>query len=183
MKSSEKGFTLLELIVGVGIMALVAVAASAAIFQVLRSNDRNNDYLTAVRQVENAGFWISRDAEMAQIVYTDNQPPDFLVLKWAEWVPPTDQKETAEGTYYSVTYSFTRLTNGIGSLMRSHISSASAGVSDNIVVASYIYYDLGDADNTSKASYESPVLTVQLTALVGQTRETREYRIKRRTNY
>ncbi len=180
MKPGEKGFTLVELLISVAVTALIAVAAGSAIFQIFQSNDRNSDHMTAVRQVQNAGYWISRDAQRAQIVYAGNLTPYFLVVKWTEWIPD-EQTKTGVATYYSATYTFEELTNGIGRLVRSYLSPT--GVSENITVASHIYYDPSDADNTSRAIYESPVLTVRLTALSENARETREYRVKRRTNY
>ncbi len=175
MKRAEKGFTNIELIVAITIMALVGIAAAAAIFQIFQGNERNNNYMTAVRQVQNAGYWISRDTQMAQSVTADNLTlPDFLVLGWTEW------DESGEPTYHSVTYFFEELTDGTGRLKRNHWSSA--GVNEQTLLAEYIYYDSDDPDNTSKASYQSPVLTVQLTSLLEGASETREYSIKRRPN-
>ena len=56
-----------------------------------------------------------------------------------------------------------------------------SGVTLLETVAQYIYYDPNDTDST-KASYQNPVLTVQLTALFEETLETREYKIKHRPN-
>ncbi len=175
MKHGEKGFTLIELIIATTIMVLASGAAGAAIFQIFGGTERNSDHLTVVRQVQNAGYWISRDAQMAQSVITDNlTPPDFLILSWTEWDAAGDP------TYHSARYSFEDLTDGIGKLKRSHWSSA--GANEQTLVAQYIYYDPNDVDDTSKASYQSPVLTVQLTALLEGTLETREYKIKHRPN-
>jgi len=175
MKQGEKGFTIIELVVAFTIMALVGSAAAATTFQVFRGTGRNNDHMTAVRQVQNAGYWISRDAQMAQSVTADNLTlPDFLVLGWTEW------DEAGDPIYHSVTYFFEDLIDGIGKLKRSHWSSA--GANEQTLLAKYIYYDSDDPDNTSKASYQSPVLTVQLTSLFEEARETREYRIKHRPN-
>jgi len=81
--------------------------------------------------------------------------------------------------HHSATYFFEDLTDGIGKLKREHWSSA--GASEETLIARYIYYDPG-VDNTSNASYLNPVLTVQLTALFEETRETREYQITHRPN-
>jgi len=173
MKRGEKGFTLIELIVAITIMALASGAAGTAIFQILRNTARNNDHITAVRQVQNAGYWISRDAQMAQNATTDNlTPPDFLILSWTEW------DDAGDPIYHSATYFLEELTDGIGKLKRSHWSSA--GANEQTLVAEYIYYDPSDVDSTSKVSYQEPVLTAQLTALYEETLETREYRIKHR---
>ena len=175
MKLGEKGFTFIELIIAVSIMFVVIGAASAAMLQVFRGTERNNDHLTAVRQVQNAGYWISRDAQMAQSMTTDDlTPPNFLILNWTEWDTEDDP------IYHSATYFFVDLADNIGKLKRSHWSSV--GACEQTLVAGYIYCDPADIDNTSKASYQKPVLTVQITALIKESLETREYKIKHRPN-
>ena len=175
MRLSEKGYTLVELAIAITIMALVSIAASAAIFQVFNNIEHNNDRLTAVLQVQYAGSWISRDAQMASSVIADNLTmPDFLIIDWNEWDAAGDP------IYHSATYFFEDLTDGIGKLVRNHWSSV--GASEQTLIAEYIYYDPSYVDDTSKASYDSPVLTVQLTAHFEETRETREYKIKHRPN-
>jgi len=175
MKQGEKGFTLVELLVATTIIVLATGAAGAATFQVFKGTERNNNYMTAVRQVQNAGYWISRDTQMAQSVTTDNLTvPDFLVFSWTEW----DYAD--EPTYHTATYFFQDVTDGIGKLKRNHWSSA--GVNEETLVAEYIYYDPDDLDDTSKADYQAPALTVQLTAVYDEAMETREYRISHRPN-
>ncbi len=176
MKLGEKGFTYIELIVALAILTLIGSATATATFQVLRVTERNNDHMTVVRQAQNAGYWLSRDAQMAQSVTADGlTSPDFLVLNW------TERDYVDDPTYHSVTYFFEGLTDGVGKLKRSHWSST--GINEQTLVAKYIYYDPDDPDNTSKASYQSPVLNLQLTSLFEKARETREYRINLRPNF
>ena len=175
MKLGEKGYTLIELLIAVTITVLASGAATGAIFQIFKGMESNNDHMTAVHQVQNAGYHISRDAQMAQSVTTDGLTlPDFLVINWTEW------DEDGDPTYHSATYFFEDLTDGIGKLKREHWSSA--GASEETLIAEYIYYDPDDVDNTSNASYQSLVLTVQLTALFEETQETREYQVTHRPN-
>ena len=175
MRRSEKGYTLIELIVAVAIIVLVSGAATVTIFQVLKGTEANNSHMNAVRQVQNAGYWIIRDAGMAQSIDTENlTSPDFLVFNWTEW------DDENEEIYHSATYSFEDLTDGIGKLKRSHWSSA--GTNEQTLVAQHIYYTPADPDNTSKADYQAPVLTLQIASLVDEVREIREYRIKHRPN-
>lgn len=176
MKLDEKGFTQVELLVSMVIIALVVSAAASATFQVFKGVKRNNNHITAVHQVQNAGYRISRDAQMAQSMTADNlTPPDFLILNWTEW------DDTDEPIYHLVTYFFKDLTNGIGKLMRSHWSSG--GTNEQTLVAEYIYFNPDDPYDSSKASYLTPELTVQLTALSEETGETREYKINHRPNF
>ena len=176
MKLGEKGFTLIEFLVSITIIVLASGAAGAAIFQVVRGTESNNNHITTIRQVQNAGYHISRDAQMAQSVTADGlTSPDFLVLNW------TERDYVDDPTYHSVTYFFEDLTDGVGKLKRSHWSST--GINEQTLVAEYIYYDPDAPDDTSKASYQSPVLNVQLTSLFEKTRETREYKINLRPNF
>ncbi len=157
-------------------MALASGAAGTAIFQVLRNTERNNDYMTVVRQVENAGYWISRDAQMARVVTTtDNLTlPLFLVMSWTVW------DDTGDSTYHSANYTFEDLTDGVGKLKRMY---GGGGVNQTTLVAQYIYYDPDDVANTSNTSFESPLLTVKLTAVFEEFVESREYSIKRRLDF
>ena len=175
MKHHEKGFTTIELVVAFSIIALIGVAAATTIFQVIDWTERSNSHMTAVLQAQNAGHWISRDAQVAESIDIDNPgPTDFIVLTW------TEQDYGGDPTYHSVTYFLDELSNGIGKLKRNHWSSA--GANDDTLVAEYISYDPADPVNTSNASYQNPVLTVKLTALFQSARETREYSINRRPN-
>ena len=178
MKLGEKGFTLIELIIAIAIIGVASGAASLAIFQTFKGIERNNNYMTVVRQVENAGYWLSRDALMADSINADNlTPPDFLVLTWREW--DSDNK----AIYHVATYSFPfeDLAGGIGKLKRTHWTLARGD--EVTLVAKHIYYAPGDPDNTTKASYDTPELIIRITALIGDDRETREYRVSRRPNF
>jgi len=176
VKHSERGFTIIEVAVTAGIIALIAGAATMTTFQVVNDTEQARDQMTVVRQVENAGYWISRDTQMSEDVSTENLiPPDFLVLNWTEWGYDEDS------IYHSVTFSIEDVSGGIGKLKRTHQDSE--GANEQMLVAGYIYYDPGDPANTSNVSYQEPVLTLKLVGLFGDALETREYKICRRPNF
>jgi len=81
MKLGEKGFTLIELLMVIAIVALIANAAAMSTFQVLRNTEGNRNKMTAVNQVQNAGYWISLDAQRAQTVET-NEPEETFTVSW-----------------------------------------------------------------------------------------------------
>ena len=173
MKLSEKGFTMAELLVALPIFALLSMAATMVIFQIFHLNGHNNDYMTSVRQVENAGYWIGRDTQMARGVSTDNLTfPDFLILKWTEW------NAAGAPIYHSVRYIFKDMTNGVGRLERYHWSSA--GASEQTHIAQYVYYDSGDEAYTSRVSYQNPILAITLTSSYHDILESRQYKVVRR---
>ena len=176
MKQGEKGFGIIEVVVASAITVLIVGVAFVVIFRVINDTEQSNSHITAVRQVQNAGYWISRDVQRAEGVFTDNlDHPNFIVLSWTE-----QDYEGGDPIYHSVTYFFEGLSSGVGKLRRHHWSSA--GASQETLVAECIYYNPNDPDNTSKASYESPVLNLNLVAVSGDARETTEYKTMRRPN-
>ena len=176
IKRDQRGFTLIEILVTMSVVALIAGAAGMATVQGVNITQHSNDQMTVIRQVQNAGSWISRDAQMAEQLTIDNNPEtaNFLILNWTEW----DADKPKHSVYHSVTYSLEDIAGDIAKIKRTHWSSE--GANEQTLVAEYIYYNPGDPDNTTKASYQNPVLTMQIAASLGEARETKEYRIWRR---
>ncbi len=79
MKRGEKGFTLLEVLIGVAIMAIVVGAVAMTTTTLLLNEGQAAGQNTALPQVQNAGYWISRDVQMARTV-TLGEPGVFLRL-------------------------------------------------------------------------------------------------------
>ena len=68
MKRGEKGFTLLELVVGVAIMGIIAVSLAMLTMTLLTNPKRSNDNNIVLQEVRNASTWISRDVQMSRTV-------------------------------------------------------------------------------------------------------------------
>ncbi len=84
MKLGEKGFTLIELLMVIAIVALIANAAAMSTFQVLRNTESNRNKMTAVNQVQNAGYWISLDAQRAQTVLAESAGATTANVSWEQ---------------------------------------------------------------------------------------------------
>ena len=84
LKTTEKGFTLIELLVSLAILGAIMGVMSAAVIIIMKTSSQNNEWNVNLRQVQNAGYWISKDALMAQEVDT-NKPDVFLSLSWSDW--------------------------------------------------------------------------------------------------
>ena len=69
MNKNQKGFTLIELMVAIAIAGLITGSITTAIFQIFDGNTRSSNHMTAIRQVQNAGDWITNDTLGAQEVY------------------------------------------------------------------------------------------------------------------
>ncbi|MFC1873895.1 type II secretion system protein J [Chloroflexota bacterium] len=176
MKTREEGYTLTEMLVSLSIVTMIAASALLVISQVSRGTGQNNDHMTAVRQVENAGYWIGRDTQTAQSISTDNLTlPDFLILNWTDW------DTEGEPIYCSAKYFFEDMNNNIGKLKRSYWNSS--GINEQALIAQHIFVDSDNDTYTSRISYVSPILSLKITSSYDGILESREYEIVRRPNY
>ena len=116
---NEKGMTLVELLIAMAVTGIILGSITVTLQQVFAMNSRSLNHMTAVRQVQSAGYWVSQDALMAQTVNTENLsgPQDIVQLTWTEW----------DGVPHDIVYSIdnnSRLkrTNGASeSIIASHI--------------------------------------------------------------
>lgn len=176
MKYRETGFAIIELVVAVGIIGLIASAATSVVFHAFNDTQRTNDHFTAVRSLENAAYWIGRDARMADVLNTTNlTSPAILILKWTEWGYGTDS------VYHQATYSVDNITGNIGNLTRRYENSE--GANQQILVANNIYYNPADPSNSTNITYQSPILNLRVATSFGAATEKKEYQIYRRPNF
>ncbi len=161
----QRGFTLIELLVVIAITALITGGITMSIFQVLNVSARSSNHMVAVKQVENAGHWISRDTLMAQIVDTedDAETPEteLVTLTWAEY---------NDGDEHQVVYTIVD-----DELKREHYTNSVLDATT--MVAQYI-----DTDPTkTNCVFTSGKLTLTVTATLGgwpeSATETRVYEI------
>lgn len=85
---NEKGFTVLELLISLAVMAAIGTGVTASIFQVYKVTRQNNDYATAVQQAQNTGYWISHDGLMAETLTGNSSlvnEADKFVFSWSDW--------------------------------------------------------------------------------------------------
>jgi type II secretory pathway component PulJ len=168
VKKSERGTTLVELLVSISIWGLVGIAVAGGIFMILRNADLNSNHMSAVLQLQRADQFISRDANMAQIIYAENLTlPEILVMEWIDG---------NNGDEYEVSYSLEAMSgSGLAQLRRDLYVNGSANTT--ALVASYI-----DSDpSMTVCQFSDGILTFMITASVGGgsslESETRTYKV------
>ena len=103
IKKDQNGFSLVELIAAIGISGIIMVGLVILIFQLFIGHDRSSGEMTIVRQVQQAGYYISRDAHMASIIDDEPSAPEKLKLTWygyayhGDWVPPNFADRDGDG--------------------------------------------------------------------------------------
>jgi len=163
----QRGFTIIELLVALAITGLITGGVTMTIFQVFAGNARTSNHMTAVRQVQSAGYWISHDAQMAQSVAPDPGASGFpLTLTWTEY--------GVDGDEHQVVY-----TLASNKLQREHYTNRATNPTPD---ATTFVADHIDTANTSCA-LDGSKLTLTVTASIGGFKpasETRVYEIVRR---
>ena len=172
MKESERGFTLIELLVVTAIVAIIAGAVSMSIFQIVRVSERSNNHMTAVRQVQNAGYWITNGVMMAQNIVPGDDPDtpelEFVRLEWTNW---------ENGELHSIIFIFYDIGDGQKELKQRHLIQDSDGVeigNEMTFVARYI--------DSASLVQQGGTWKLSVQASSGTETKAREYEVNPRIN-
>ena len=170
LHKNQKGLTLIELLVVLPIIGIIVAAASGATIQVIQSSAASA-HMTALRQVQTAGYWVSRDALQAQEApYVPAYPGFPFTLTWTD---------SDDGEEHQVIYSLVNMPSGtLKKLQR--VESVDGTEIATTMVSQYI-----DSSQTScEWDDVNYVLTFTVTASVAGARglqtETRTYEIQPR---
>ena len=164
---NQKGITLVELLVSIGIASFLIVGVAVAIFQLISVSDRNSNYMTAYTEVQNAGFSVSRDAVQALVVSDADDPGtpevELLTLDWIAF----------DGYIHQAVYTLEDASDGLKELWRDY--SINDVTQETMLVAKYI-------DPATSCSWDDSenVLTLEVTAQVGGKTATRTYNVEPR---
>jgi large repetitive protein len=121
INKNQTGFSLIEVLVSLAITSILGAIITGSIFQLFSVNLTSNAHMTAIKEVENAVYWISNDSRMAQGVNTNNSSGFPLTLTWIDW----------NGNSASATYSIAN-----NQLQRSY--SANGGQPTSTVVVAHV---------------------------------------------
>ena len=155
LRRCQKGLTLVELLVTLIIGSLLIVGISTIYIQIIRITKDSSNHMTALRQVQVAGHWVSMDTQGARDF-------DFSVDPWELTIYWDD----INGIEYNAIYRISEQ----GILTREYYTSGSlagtAQIAENLVPADTIY-DLSLAHGVE----------FRVTAQVSNITETRAYRV------
>ena len=159
--NKQNGYGLIEIVVGVAIAALLSAVITAYAWQSINTVGDSKDRMNAIMQVENAGYWISRDIQMSNNI-TLGENAGFPVQLMRK---DTDQNE------YEVTY-YLNENNIIRSLIKNEESPVQSLIAQNINTM---------ASLTNLSSTDG-LLIVNITSTSGDIDVSRTYKIKPRLN-
>lgn len=164
---SQKGFTLIELIIALAIASAIGVAVTMTAHSMITLPLMSNDSNTAINQVRTAVNWINKDVQGAapSSVNTTLDAPGFFIVSLQEW-------DSGTWSTHDITYS---LEDMAGTSLKELWRDYDSGTTRNLI-AQFI-----DPDNTNCSwDVDASVLTVVITATVGDETETRTIQVKPR---
>jgi len=147
--AGEEGVGLVELLVAMGIMALVIGLIGASLFQFLRTTGRGHDRLAVVHDERDAFYWLNHDAQMA-VSALATVAPDNVTLNWLDAVSGDSYQSRYEQADGELVRTFT--VNG---------QTSARPVARNLDAAGF------------HASKSGDVLTVSIASSRGESEETR----------
>jgi prepilin-type N-terminal cleavage/methylation domain-containing protein len=162
----QKGFTLIELLMVVSLTGIIGGVAAMTTTTMMKLVPQSNDHVVAQHQVQNAGFWITRDVQMAQTIDSDPVGGELIQMTLNVVGSPD----------VIVTYELEDMDSGMKRLVRRTDQGT------EMLVAEYIYYDPdGDPDNTTNiVDYQSSILTFRITAKSGNVSVIKKYEATQR---
>lgn len=103
----QKGLTLLELIIAIAITSLITGGIGTIVYQIHTGSARSANHMVAVRQVQEAGYWLSTYAYTAQNTTITGTSGFPLILQWIDFNENKWQKivfnltgSNLSGSYY-----------------------------------------------------------------------------------
>jgi len=161
MHKGQRGFSLVELVIVVALAGIVSIAITATAFQVFTFSTRMFNQMTAIRQAQQAGFWVSPDVMMSKTRVIGGSPDVLITLSW---------EEGGTGIPHAVNYTWAYMSGGLARLQRKHYIDSD--LSSATTVAEYI----DPAQTSFQAVTGGYIFTV--TARVGEQTETRTYEVQ-----
>ena len=153
---------MIEIIVGLAIAGFLTAGITTFALQTVNATGDSKDRMHAIMQVENAGYWISRDIQMSgNFTLGENAGFPLQMMRI-----DTDQNE------YQVTYSLNENT-----LIRNLIKN------EEDPVQNIIAQDINTEESSTNLSDTSGLLIFNVTSVSGEIDVSRTYKIKPRLDW
>ena len=179
LHKGQTGLTLVELLIAIVLVGIVTAGITMTIGHMFAWTTRTNNHMTAVRQVQSAGYWFSRDALQAQNV-----------------TPPDTSSENPSGTRFPLTMSWKRDNTQTTVVyhvtpenrLQRHLTIITDGevtLETTSFVAQHIDVTIDEEDGLRRTlitlpTAEGATAIFRVTATVGGQSETREYQARPR---
>lgn len=159
VNKKQKGYGLIEIVIILGLSGILATGITTFTVQTVTEGAKSNNRMEAMMQVENAGYWIGRDVQMAANLTLGENAGFPLQLVWTD----IDENEC------EVTYTLTD-----GQIRRNLVKN------DVETVQTFIAQSINTEPALTNCSYTDGLLTFNVTATRENSDFSRRYQIKKR---
>jgi len=162
-RQGQEGFTLIELVLAIAIAGAIVTVVGMTITTLILNSQQPSRQYTLLPQVQNAGYWISRDVQMSRNVTA----PDPSGFPLSISIPVDDD----ENNDYDIKYAFS------GNTLIREVYDSSGNLTSQNLIAKYVDKDITtfDSDNTGASLYK---LTIR--AVMGEEAVTASYEMRQR---
>ena len=161
MKQRQKGFTLIEIVVALGITGAILAAVAITTTTLMMNSGQPSRQHTLLQQAQNAGYWIPRDINMASVVTPSGANGFPITLNI-----PVDQDENHD---YTVDYLF------YGDNLKRKQYDSSHNLTAETLIAQYV-----DSDHTAFVSVEVDLYKLTIRTSIGEEVVTMSYEAHQR---
>jgi len=125
-----KGFTLIELVVALGVGTVILFGVVGSLFMILREVPDLREDVVAIADIESAAHWLTRDVAMGRDTdLVDSAPPVAqMTISWSDLTKAAEEEGTV---LHSVTYTWSSETgelernyNGVTTIVGTHLTNA-----------------------------------------------------------
>jgi len=135
--AGQRGMVVAELLIAIGLSAMIVGTVGSAVFQFTGATERGNQQFRALHDVQNAGYWLTRDGARAESTsLVEGAPPvSSIILNWTDDGQPkscayslfgTDLTRYADGGY----------PNGTATIVARNISHVEFSMSQGVIIVS-----------------------------------------------
>jgi prepilin-type N-terminal cleavage/methylation domain-containing protein len=155
----QKGYGLIEMIVGLALAGILTTGFTTFAVQTITESTRAHNHMQAMMQVENAGYRVTCDIQMADNLTLGENAGFPMQLVWL------DQDQNL----YQVTVNMSG-----GRIERTLVEN------DGSPVQTLIAQSINESPSLTGISYADGMVTFNVTSTYGNTDESRSYQIKKR---
>jgi len=89
---TEEGYSLGGLLIALALLAIVTIGITMAVFHIYNVSSARTNHIIAIREVQNAGRWLTRDGQIAATIEPTHDSDGFpLTISWND--PDDNQHE------------------------------------------------------------------------------------------
>jgi len=85
LNRGQKGLTIIELLIAIAITSVITGGIATIVYQIYTGSARSSNHMVAVRQVQEAGYWVSQYAYTSQNTTINGTSGFPLTLKWIDF--------------------------------------------------------------------------------------------------